>query len=95
MHLFRTHVNNVNNYPKKISIFNPSSNTLFNKRERFNSDPHDKRKVPQDNQSDFNQAFQPPQEIWIDPKLVNYSLTSKLLNLKSPKLIANTLQETC
>jgi hypothetical protein len=61
-----------------VSIFNPTNNTLFNKRERFNSDPHDKRKIPENNQSHFNQAYHPVSDIVIDPKLVNYSLTSTL-----------------
>ena len=72
-------MNNINNYPKKVSIFNPTSTTGFNRRERFNSDPHDKRKIIEDIQSPFNGSHYLQPDIFIDPKLVSYSLTSIIL----------------
>jgi hypothetical protein len=73
-------VHNINNYPKKVSIFNPTSNSGFARRERFNSDPHDKRKIIEDNQSHLNGNYYIQPDILIDPKLVNYSLTSMIYN---------------
>jgi hypothetical protein len=69
-----------NNYPKKISNFNPNGVSHgLNKRERFNSDPYDKRKTAENN-SHFPYNYHPPQDIIIDPKLVNYPLKSNYYN---------------
>ncbi len=60
-----------------MSIFNQISNEGFKGRERFNSDPQDKRKIPDNNQSYINGNNSVQPDIVIDPKLVNYPLTSK------------------
>jgi len=73
----RIKANNINNYPKRVSVFDQTSNDGINRRERFNSDPQDKRKTP-DNQSFINGNYSVQPEIVIDPKLVNYPLFSNI-----------------
>lgn len=71
-----------NTNSKIVSAFNPSSNK-FGRRERFNSDPHDKNNIKLSSQYDSNPNTTSTSEIMIDSNSVKYSLVRKIYILIS------------